>query len=94
MPPASCSSCPRFRFRENLDGLWKICACCSAWIRSALRHDKRSNEGIYFSALRDVACWRGQKCLHHRYDYFWIRIAREIVVLLFNIGFCKQSAVS
>lgn len=62
--PTSCSSCPRFRFREDVDGLWRVCGRCGALTRLALRHGKRSNEGTHFSALGNVACWRGERCLH------------------------------
>lgn len=61
---ASCSSCPRFRFREEVDGLWRICGRGVASITLAPRDGERSNEGIYFSALKDIACWRGKRCLH------------------------------
>ena len=26
--PTSWFSCPRFRFREDVDGLWRVCRCC------------------------------------------------------------------
>jgi len=62
--PASCSSCPRFRFREDTDGFGRICGLCCTCTRSGLQHGKRSNEGTYFSALEDVTCWWGGRRLY------------------------------
>lgn len=62
--PTFCSFCPCFCFREDVNGLWRVCGGCGASIRSALRHGKRSSEDTYFSDFGDGACRRGEKCPH------------------------------
>lgn len=61
--PAS-SPYPRFRFREDVDELWRIYGRCIASIRSAQRRGNRSNKDTYFPALIDIACWREERYLH------------------------------
>ncbi len=47
-----------------MDGLLRVCERCGVSNRSALRHGNKGNEGTYFSALGDVACWIGGRCLY------------------------------
>lgn len=47
-----------------MDDLLRVCERCDASNELALRHDNKGNEGTYFFALGDVACWKGGRCLY------------------------------